>query len=349
MAMREVTGTALAVLALAAAIWLKIQPSDSGQILPAVGVLLACLLGAAVLQANPGTFAAASLLGWFGFMFAQPFSLSTREFNGLRRAADRGDEEAAALMSYYEAFTPYATYLMVGLTLLIIANFAFGMARGRLLLFDNLIDASDGLARFLTRVGVVAAVTLFSALIFSIMYDVIQRQYLGFNSDWTNTAWYRMFSSTRVQEMEWHLHATLFLLVLGYGYVRDAHVRIELLRDTLRPRIRVWIELLGAIVFMVPYCYVVMDYGIANALRSFASGESSAATTGLEYRFIIKSMMPLGFALLALAGMSVALRCIVYLFGPPSLRRRSNYYAHSHQNPAPVEDDDDLPADAKSA
>jgi len=348
MALRELTGTALAVLALAAAFWLSVLPASSNEILPTLAVLIGALIGAAVLQGNPGTIAAATVLGWFGIMFAQPFSLSTREFNGLRRISNRGDEDAAALMAYYEAFSPYATYLMVGLTVLLLAILVYGMARGRLLLHQNIIAASDGLAKFLNRVGLVSAVTLFSALILAIMYDVVQRQYLGFDSSWTNTAWYKFFSSTRVQEMEWHLHAALFLMVLGYGYVQDAHVRIELVRDTLKPRTRVWIELAGAVLFMVPYCYVVMKYGIENGIRSFNIGESSAATTGLPNRFIIKSMLPFGFALIALAGMSVALKCVVYLFGPPSLRGRSNYYAHSHQNPAPAEDDD-TPADAKHA
>ena len=104
MALRELTGTALAVLALAAAFWLSVLPASSTEILPTLAVLIGALIGAAVLQANPGTFAAATVLGWFGIMFAQPFSLSTREFNGLRRIANRGDEEAAALMAYYEAF-----------------------------------------------------------------------------------------------------------------------------------------------------------------------------------------------------------------------------------------------------
>lgn len=348
MAIRELTGTALAVLALAAAFWLSVLPASSTQILPTLGVMIGSLIGAAMLQGNPGTLAAATVLGWFGLMFAQPFSLSTREFNGLRREAGRGDEAAAELLAYYETFSPYALYLMLGLTALLIAILVFGMARGRLLLFQNILAASDGLAKFLTRVGVTSAVVMFSMLIFAIMYDVAQRQYLGYNSGWTNTEWYKFFSSTRVQEMEWHLHAALFLMVLGYGYIQDAHVRIELVRDTMKPRSRVWIEFLGCILFMVPYCYVVMKYGIENAIRSFDIGESSAATTGLPNRFIIKGMLPFGFALIALAGMSVALKCVVYLFGPPSLRARSNYYAHSHQNPAPSEDDD-TSADAKHA
>jgi TRAP-type mannitol/chloroaromatic compound transport system permease small subunit len=338
MALRGAFGTVGAVLALAAAIWLVVLPSDSPQIFATVAILLVGLAASCFLRGDAATFAAASVLGWFAVMFAQPFALTTREINALRRVANRGDEQAEALLAYYETMTPYAPYLMVALTIIILGMFAYGMARGRQSVFQNMLDASNGLASFLTRVGVTAAVVLLSALIFAIMYDVIQRQYLGYNPQWTRTDWYRMFSATRVQEMEWHLHAALFLLCLGYAYVKDAHVRIELVRDTLRPRTRVWIELAGCLLFMVPYCYVVMQYGIENAVRSWNIGESSAAMTGLDHRFVIKGMLPLGFALIALAGMSVALKCLVYLFGPPELKSQSNYYAYSHQNPAPPEE-----------
>lgn len=344
MVLRELGGTLAAIVALAASFWLVVLPSDSTQIFATLIVLLVGLTAAALLRGNPGTFAAGCLLGWFAVMFAQPFAMTTREINALRRVANRGDEDAAALLAYYETMTPFADYLMVAITVLILLLFVYGMARGRLLLFQNLLEASDGLAKFLTRVGITAAVVLFSALIFAIMYDVVQRQYLGYNPQWTRTDWYRMFSATRVQEMEWHLHATLFLLCLGFAYVKDAHVRIELVRDFLRPRSRVWIELAGCLLFMVPYCYVVMKYGIENAMRSWSIGESSAAMTGLDHRFIIKGMLPAGFALIALAGMSVALKCLVYLFGPPSLKSASNYYAHSHQNPAPPEEGAPAPA-----
>ena len=130
--------------------------------------------------------------------------------------------------------------------------------------------------------------------------------------------------------MEWHLHAVLFLLALGYGYVKDAHVRIELVRDNLRPRTRAWIELFGALLFMVPYCYVVIEYGTENALRAFNIGEGSDALTGLPHRFIIKGMLPVGFVFVALAGLSAALKCVVYLFGPVSLRGEAGQYAGDH-------------------
>lgn len=338
MLVRQAIGTLAAILSLAASLWLVVLPSESTQILPTLITLLVALVAAAALNANPGVFSSAALLGWFAVMFADPFRITTREANALRRLANRGNEDAQDVLDYYATFEPIAQPMMLGISALIVALFLFGFIRGRLTLHQNLLDASNGIGRFLERLGTVAAIVLFSAMIIAIMYDVAQRQYLGVNPEFTRTAWFRMFSSTRVQEMEWHLAASLFLLVLGYAYVKDAHVRIELVRDTLSPRTRVWIELLGCMLFMVPYCYVVMKYGIENAMRSYAIGERSAALTGLPNRFIIKGMLPLGFALIAVGGMSVAMKCFVYLFGPPSLRRESNYYAHSHQNPAPVDD-----------
>ena len=347
MLLRESIGSIAAITALAASVVLVMQHSSSPFILPLLGTLLGGLILSALLRGHPALFTSAGLLGWFAVMFAAPFSITTREGNALRRVANRGDEDAKALLEYYETFSPYATYLMLGITVLIIVTVAFGLIRGRMSLHQNLLDASNGIGDFLTRVGIFGAVIMFTAMIFAIMYDVIQRQYLGANPSFTNTDWYKFFSATRVQEMEWHLHAALFLLVLGYAYVQDAHVRIELVRDMMRPRARVWVELAGCLLFMVPYCYVVMKYGIENAMRSYDIGESSAALTGLPNRFIIKSMLPIGFALIALAGLSVAMKCIVYLFGPASLKRQANYYAHSHQNPAPQ--DDDLAADARNA
>ncbi len=347
MVLRESIGSVAAVVSLASGIVLVMQHSNSPVILPLLGAMLGGLILAAILRGHPGLFASAGLLGWFAVMFAAPFSITTREANALRRVANRGDEAAKDLLAYYETFAPYSVYLMFGITFLIIGVVAFGLVRGRMSMHQNLLDASNSIGSFLSRVGVIAAVFMFSAMIIAIMYDVSQRQYLSSNPAFTNTDWYKFFSSTRVQEMEWHLHAALFLLVLGYAYVQDAHVRIELVRDMMRPRTRVWIELAGCLLFMVPYCYVVMKYGIENATRSYDIGESSAALTGLPNRFLIKSMLPIGFALIALAGMSVALKCIVYLFGPASLQRQANYYAHSHQNPAPQESD--LAADTRNA
>ena len=84
MALRELTGTALAVLATCRSVLAKRSARQLYRnSTPRLAVLIGALIGAVILQGNPGTIAGATVLGWFGIMFAQPFSLSTREFNGL--------------------------------------------------------------------------------------------------------------------------------------------------------------------------------------------------------------------------------------------------------------------------
>ena len=163
-----------------------------------------------------------------------------------------------------------------------------------------------------------AASWLAIALMLTIMLDVISR-----SQDFT------VISSTKLQELEWHLHGALFLLALGFAYLKDAHVRIELVRDKLKPRTRVWIELLGAVLFVIPYSAIVVYWGYEFAELAFRLGETSAQS-GLSDRWIIKGMIPLGFFLLLLSGVAVALKCILYLFGPEHLRQHAAFIAETH-------------------
>jgi TRAP-type mannitol/chloroaromatic compound transport system permease small subunit len=78
-----------------------------------------------------------------------------------------------------------------------------------------------------------------------------------------------------------------------------------------------------------------MRFGYDFAQNSFKLMEQSSAQTGLPLRFIIKSFLPFGLLVLALAGVSVAVKCVVYLFGPEVLRRASGYYAGTHHADVP--------------
>ncbi len=71
---------------------------------------------------------------------------------------------------------------------------------------------------------------------------------------------------------------------------------------------------------MAPYCAVVVWYSTEYAAVAYAQGEASSSGMGLTHRWIIKSMIPIGVALLFLAGVSVFLRSLVFLFGPRELR-----------------------------
>lgn len=332
-------GTLLSIITIAASFMIVVADSASMMVLYALGVIVVAHLGALVLRAGPGWFMAATLLGWASIMISTPLALTVTQLNQLRRIVRRerdGWEDAQVTLDFFEPLVNYATPLLIVATVFFVALALVALRRAPQGAHHYMLDAANGLAQACIKVGTLAAF-LFLPMMLIILYDVIQRKYLGWSPDFTDTDWYRMFSSTRIQEMEWHLHAVLFLMTLGYAYVRDAHVRIELVRDSLRPRSRAWIELFGALLFMVPYCYVVIKYGNENALRAFHIGEGSDALTGLANRFIIKGFLPLGFVFVALAGMSAALKSVVYLFGPASLRASASHYADSGQVATPAE------------
>ena len=138
-------------------------------------------------------------------------------------------------------------------------------------------------------------------LISIIIFDIITRRFF-------------VLGSTKLQEMEWHLHTSLFLLVLGYAYLKDAHVRIEIVREKYSVRVKVVLETLGIMIFLIPYTLLVIYFGIDFVKRSFSLNEVSSALTGLSHRWIIKSFIPIGMFLLFLAGVSLLLKNLIYIF-----------------------------------
>jgi TRAP-type mannitol/chloroaromatic compound transport system permease small subunit len=94
-------------------------------------------------------------------------------------------------------------------------------------------------------------------------------------------------------------------------------VRIDILQSRWSPRTRAWVELLGAIVFLVPFCLAVLWYGWNFVVRSFLMNEASASQTGLPYRWIIKSFLLAGFALLLVSAIGSIARQIAILRGEP--------------------------------
>lgn len=333
-------GALLSIITISASFAIMVIDPTSVWVFYALGALLASHLLALIVGASPAWFSAATLLGWASVIMATPLALTTQQLNQLARMVRNqraGWEQAQVTLDFFQPLVPYATPLLYGVTGFFVLAAATALWRARPDIFRWLLDAANGLAEACVRVGKIAAF-LFVPMMLIILYDVVQRKYLGWNPDFTDTTWHRTFPSTKLQEMQWHLHATLFLLTLGFAYVRDAHVRIELVLETLVPRKRAWIELFGALLFMVPYCYVVIKYGSENALRAWNIGEGSDALTGLPHRFIIKGMLPVGFVFVALAGLSAALKCVVYLFGPKALRPEAGQYAgdtaHAQPNAA---------------
>ncbi len=120
---------------------------------------------------------------------------------------------------------------------------------------------------------------------------------------------------TKLQEMEWHFHATIFSLWMGYGYVINAHPRVDSFTEKLTFRRKAWIELVGCVLFAAPYVALVAYYSLDFVATSYRVSEQSESPFGLTHRFIIKAIFAAGIWLVLLGILSVLARLIVFLFG----------------------------------
>lgn len=122
------------------------------------------------------------------------------------------------------------------------------------------------------------------------------------------------FGRIEFEELQWHLYSIGFLAGLSYCAQADAHVRIDVLRERLSPRMQAWIELYGLLLLLVPFVALILIYSVPFAVDAFVRGEISASPGGLPYRWLIKSALVAGFALLALAAGSRLSRVWAFLF-----------------------------------
>ncbi len=118
-----------------------------------------------------------------------------------------------------------------------------------------------------------------------------------------------------MQEFEWHVFAALFLLAGGYTLLKDGHVRVDIIYQRLGWRGRAWINLLGVLLFLLPGCYLVMATSFSFVLSSFHMGEGSPDPGGIPLRYLVKSLIPLGFGLLAMQGVSLAISSLLTICG----------------------------------
>jgi TRAP-type mannitol/chloroaromatic compound transport system permease small subunit len=121
-------------------------------------------------------------------------------------------------------------------------------------------------------------------------------------------------SSNAYLEVQWYLFAAAFLLAAGYTLLNGEHVKIDVISGKLSKRSQIWIDVFGFVVFLTPMCLAILWYGIPFFLKGLYSGEMSSNAGGL-IRWPVYLMMPLGFALLLLQGLSELIKRVAFLKG----------------------------------
>jgi TRAP-type mannitol/chloroaromatic compound transport system permease small subunit len=121
-------------------------------------------------------------------------------------------------------------------------------------------------------------------------------------------------SSNAWLELQWYLFGAIFLLAAGYTFLRNEHVRVDVLAQKFSRRTQIKIEIFGVIFFLFPACMLIFWLSIPFFYESLVLNEQSSNTGGLV-RWPAKLLIPVGFLLLILAGVSHLIKCIGFLRG----------------------------------
>ena len=165
---------------------------------------------------------------------------------------------------------------------------------GALLKFSNAIDRMSG------RLGKYVIWLILASTLISAVNAVVRKVF--------NT------SSNAFLEIQWYLFAASFLVAAGYTLLNNEHVKIDVVYGKFSKRTQIKIDVFGFIAFLIPMCLAVLWYGTPFFYKAWVSGEYSSNAGGL-IRWPVYAMIPLGFSLLLLQGISELIKRLAFLQG----------------------------------
>ncbi|HLW13424.1 MAG TPA: TRAP transporter small permease subunit [Casimicrobiaceae bacterium] len=122
------------------------------------------------------------------------------------------------------------------------------------------------------------------------------------------------YSSNAYLEIQWYLFSVIFLFGAGYTLLRNEHVRIDIIQGKLSPRAQSWIDVVGIVLFLMPMSLIIMWLSWPLFMDSLARHEVSTNAGGLII-WPARLMVPIGFALLIIQGVSELIKRIAFLAG----------------------------------
>jgi len=119
-----------------------------------------------------------------------------------------------------------------------------------------------------------------------------------------------------LEELQWHLYATGVMFGLSYSQITDSHIRVDIFHMRFSNTTKNRWEIFGILFFLIPFATVVFVSSLPYVAESWRLGEVSDATTGLPYRWLIKSVIPISMLLLLTSALSRLLQEIIFFFKP---------------------------------
>jgi TRAP-type mannitol/chloroaromatic compound transport system permease small subunit len=171
----------------------------------------------------------------------------------------------------------------------------------------GLLALSRGIDWFTQKLGVVANWLVLLACLIS-AGNALSRYLLSISSN----SWL---------EIQWYMFAGMVLLGAPHVLRVNEHVRVDLVYGSVSDRVRLWIDLLGAIFFLLPICILLVYFTWPWFLASYYGNEVSSNAGGL-IRWPVKLLLPVGFAILAIQGLSEIIKMVAALRGQAILEHR---------------------------
>ncbi len=165
---------------------------------------------------------------------------------------------------------------------------------GALLKFSNLMD------RISTWIGKYVIWLILASTLISSINALVRKIF--------NTG------SNAYLEVQWYLFAASFLIAAGYTLLNNEHVKIDVVSSRFSKETQIKIDIFGFIAFLIPMCLAILWYGIPFFYKGLISGEVSSNAGGL-IRWPVYAMIPLGFGLLLLQGVSELIKRVAFLKG----------------------------------
>ncbi len=150
-------------------------------------------------------------------------------------------------------------------------------------------------------IALLSAFTLM-ALVALIVYDATARYMFG-------------AGSVALQELQWHFFDVIIMLGIVYALKEGAHVRVDIFYDKFSKRTKHIIDIATTLLFIVPFSALIIYVSFEFVLMSFEQMEGSSDAGGLPYRFLIKALIPLSFALLVLQAIRQTLLSLTAIRG----------------------------------
>lgn len=143
---------------------------------------------------------------------------------------------------------------------------------------------------------------LSTLLVIAVFYDVIMR-YVFRNG------------SIAIQELQWHIFSVIFLLGAAFTLKRDGHVRVDIIYTKMSRKAKAWVDFVCTFIFLIPFSIIIIYSTKMFIMGSWAVREISPDPGGLHFRYLLKAMIPAGFVLLILQGVSEGFKNLLIITG----------------------------------